>query len=302
MNSHAEEVAQGKRYEFGKNWQRFLRVVDDERIEEAERSLKTMLRVETLEGESFLDVGSGSGLFSLAAMRLGAARVHSFDYDPQSVACTRELKRRCFPKADQWSIDEASVLDMAYLNALGQFDVVYSWGVLHHTGRMWQALRNVATLVNPGGCLFIAIYNDQGKMSRMWTAVKIRYLRSPASRLILAPLFFATVVVHGLALDLCSWTNPFARYRQYRNRRGMSFVPDLFDWLGGYPFEYATPDQIFDFYRERHFTLATLKTCGGGRGNNQYVFVRAASSPDPWDQEKGSWAPEEPVIASEPPR
>src|SRR5687768_13784961 len=101
-----EEVAAGQRFEFGKNWQRFLSVLDDERIAEAERSLREMLGLETLAGKTFLDVGSGSGLFSLAAMRLGAERVHSFDYDPQSVACTQELKRRYFPDTTRWTIEK----------------------------------------------------------------------------------------------------------------------------------------------------------------------------------------------------
>ena len=66
------------------------------RIEEAKASLKQMLDVDSLTGKTFLDVGSGSGLFSLAAIMLGV-KVYSFDYDPQSVACTTELKRRYFP-------------------------------------------------------------------------------------------------------------------------------------------------------------------------------------------------------------
>lgn len=146
----AEEVAAGERFGFGENWQRFLYLLNAERIALAEKSLCDMLGVTDLHGRSFLDVGSGSGLFSLAARRLGA-RVHSFDYDPQSVACTAELKHRYFPDDADWSVESGSVLDSAYLQTLGQWDVVYSWGVLHHTGAMRQALDNVAPLVRAGG-------------------------------------------------------------------------------------------------------------------------------------------------------
>src|ERR1700704_486469 len=114
MSSHALEIAQGKRFEFGKNWSRFLTLLDDSRIARAEESLKMMLQVEDLEGKSFLDIGSGSGLFSLAARRLGA-RVHSFDYDPHSVACTRELRSRYFPDDPQWTVEQGSALDEEYL-------------------------------------------------------------------------------------------------------------------------------------------------------------------------------------------
>ena len=121
MTNPAIEIQQGERFGFGANWTRFLAVLNDERIEEAKSSLKRMLNVESLDGKTFLDAGSGSGLFSLAARLLGA-KVHSFDYDPQSVACTAELKRRYFPD-DGWVVESGSVLDKGYLSRLGQFDV-----------------------------------------------------------------------------------------------------------------------------------------------------------------------------------
>ena len=152
MKQHKLEVEQGQRFKFGDNWMRFLEVLDEDRIAVAEKSLQQVLGVENLQGKTFLDAGSGSGLFSLAARRLGAA-VHSFDYDPQSVACTTELKQRYFTDDDQWVVEDGSVLDKEYLSRLVQFDVVYSRGVLHHTGAMWQALENVVPMVSEGGAV-----------------------------------------------------------------------------------------------------------------------------------------------------
>lgn len=269
-----QEVVAGQRFEFGKNWQDFLAVLDDERISEAERSLKTMLGVETLAGKTFLDVGNGSGLFSLAALRLGAQRVHSFDYDPQSVFCAQELKRRYFPHDERWTIERGSALDAAYLGSLGQWDIVYSWGVLHHTGAMWTALENVVPLVRTGGTLFISIYNDQGKISRLWTVVKIFYNRGALWRRTVTAVFIPYFIFRGLVADMLHRTNPLRAYRQYKKSRGMSRVHDWFDWLGGYPFEVAKPEEIFAFYQERGFALRRLKTCAGGLGCNEFVLQK----------------------------
>jgi 2-polyprenyl-6-hydroxyphenyl methylase/3-demethylubiquinone-9 3-methyltransferase len=284
MNTHSQEVSRGERFGFGKNWKRFLRTLNEERIHEAERSLGEMLQVRTLAGKSFLDVGSGSGLFSLAAMRLGADRVHSFDYDPQSAGCTKELRQRFLPPREthRWTIEEGNALDADYLSRLGHFDIVYSWGVLHHTGNMWQALENVSNRVQDGGILFVAIYNDQGVASRIWRTVKVLYNRSLAYRILITPLYLACMVANGLALDLIGWNNPFSRYFGYQKRRGMSLWPDVLDWLGGYPFEVARADEITGFYNKRGFTLvnSTLSKGGKGRGNNQYIFVKGIG-PEP---------------------
>jgi 2-polyprenyl-3-methyl-5-hydroxy-6-metoxy-1,4-benzoquinol methylase len=270
---HNLEVQRGERFEFGENWKRFLETLTETRILEAEASLRDMLEVSDLKGKSFLDVGCGSGLFSLVARRMGA-RVVSFDYDPQSVECTRALKDRFFQKDSDWRIEHGSVLDNSYLAALGQFDIVYSWGVLHHSGNMWQALENVSPLVADEGKLFIALYNDQGRASRFWKTYKQLYNRSHhLVRLALAVL----VAIRFWTLTTIPETlkgHPFRSWRNYhQNSRGMSAWHDIVDWAGGYPFEVAKPEQVFEFYKQRGFALVKLIT-RAGIGNNEFVLQR----------------------------
>lgn len=273
---HDAEVASGERFEFGKNWAAFLAVLDDERIATAENSLKAMLECDNLEGKTFLDIGSGSGLFSLAARRLGA-RVHSFDFDTDSVNCTRELRRRFFANDSDWHVEQGSALDAGYLKSLGKFDVVYSWGVLHHTGAMWRALENAAIPTKRGSKLFIAIYNDTGSQSRRWHWIKKTYCRLP--RILKTPFAIAAIApdeFKSLARSVVtlrpneyihSWT-------RYKGARGMNRWRDIVDWVGGYPYEVATPDEIFDFYNDRGFTPTKLKTGGVGLGCNEFVFTK----------------------------
>jgi SAM-dependent methyltransferase len=267
------EVDSGVRFAFGKNWQNFLRSLDESQISAAVVSLQQMLRRESLKGLRFLDAGSGSGLFSLAARRLGA-EVHSFDFDPQSVACTATLKQRYFPVDTHWRVEHASVLDPQYLRTIGLFDIVYSWGVLHHTGSMWAAADNLVPLVGEGGLLFIALYNDQGFASNFWKRAKRLYNQLPPRLrfLVLGPLGMILLATSTLG-DIIH-RRPLRVLSNRTNARGMSVWTDIVDWVGGYPFEVAAPGEVVDFFLLRSLVLQKLRTCGGKLGCNQFVFKR----------------------------
>jgi len=264
-----------KRFAFGKNWLNFLEHLTEDRILEAEKSLKEKLNCTNLIGLSFLDVGSGSGLFSLAAYRLGAT-VHSFDYDKNSVECTKYLKKQYASNSNDWVIEQGSVLDQEFLKKFGQVDIVYSWGVLHHTGHMYKAFENIADLVKNSGILFISIYNDQGSASKRWKWIKEKYNNSATLiKFVLCCYTLCRTWIMTFIKDFLNSGNPLRSWVQYsKNYRGMSAWYDVIDWTGGYPFEVAKPEQVFDFFKDKKFELVRLKTCAGGVGCNEFVFKK----------------------------
>jgi 2-polyprenyl-3-methyl-5-hydroxy-6-metoxy-1,4-benzoquinol methylase len=258
------------RFKFGDNWINFLSDISEKNILEAQQSLCEMLEISSMEGKSFLDIGSGSGLFSLAAYNLGA-KVYSFDFDPQSVSCTRELKRRYCNNDKNWIIEKSSVLNKEYMNQIGKFDFVYSWGVLHHTGHMWEAIENTISALNENGICFISVYNDQGVKSRRWKKIKRIYCSGVSGRLLVKAVFIPYFLFRAELNEIVKGRNPFTVFSRYKNNRGMSLFHDWIDWLGGYPFEVAKPEEIFEYFRKRKFMLVKLKTTLG-LGCNEFVF------------------------------
>ncbi len=263
------------RFAFGKNWSRYAQAVEEAHLDAATHSLQQMLESENLQGQSFLDIGCGSGLFSVVAARLGA-QVRAFDYDTDSVETTRALWNRFGPSKAPLHLEQGDVLDAAYMERLGTHDIVYSWGVLHHTGAMWDAMNHAAARVRPGGTLFIALYNHQPFWSSFWKVTKRTYCRAP--RPVQAAMYGTYTIqqtVRGFLVDVLRGRNPRTRYKV--GMRGITIHRDRLDWLGGYPFEVATPGQVLQWADEHGFDLVRSELVGRRLGCNQYVFRNRAN-------------------------
>jgi 2-polyprenyl-6-hydroxyphenyl methylase/3-demethylubiquinone-9 3-methyltransferase len=256
-----------KRFAFGQNWEQF-----------SARKLTAMARRQASQHihdlvsrwggrDSFLDIGCGSGLFLQAATEEGFQRVLGFDYDATCVETSqRNLKTTGFDTA-RATVVQGDVLDQAFLRSIGDFSFVYAWGSLHHTGQMWQAIQNAAKRVADEGILVIAIYN-RSITSPIWKQVKRSYVRShPRVRRWMVRLTF---VVAALAKWIHTRKNPFVK------QRGMNFYHDIVDWVGGYPYEYASADQVVDFVERLGFDCLQLKRGATPIACNEFVFRKSA--------------------------
>ncbi len=270
-------------FRFGKNWQEFNRAyLNQERVDLAKRSVSEFLRMPSLSGKTFADIGAGSGLNSLVALQMGAKEVYSLDIDKECIDCCTQLRAREGNPAN-WTIEQASILDDAKIASLPQFDVVYSWGVLHHTGSMWKAIDNAMKLVKPGGIFYLAIYNKADGLavypdlrfgsSKFWLLEKRIYVALPSILQNLIDYLAMGLLVIGYILTLRNPITEIKGHKYYFNK-GMPWRINIKDWLGGYPYEYASVAEIFHFAQKRGFNLENLTT-NNGLLNNEFLLKKA---------------------------
>jgi SAM-dependent methyltransferase len=253
-------------FSFGKNWRSYLDTVSESAIDNARSTIEEWLGPDGVAGKTVLDIGSGSGIHSLGFYRLGAKEVFSLDVDPYSVESTRLLWQKAGSPAN-WRVTEASILDQNFVSSLGKYEIVYSWGVLHHTGSM--AIENASRLVTPGGLFWIALY-VKGPMYREHLALKKRYNRHPWWRKKI--MVWRYIYHYYIAPRIRERRNPFAWNETVS--RGMNVYHDVIDWLGGLPYEVASKEEVLSFGKERGFTLEKIFETGE-QGNNIYLFSLA---------------------------
>jgi len=265
---------QQSHFAFGENWLDYARKIDEEKIRQAMDDLRRLSGRQRLDGMSFLDIGCGSGLSALAAIRLGATRVAGVDIDPDSVKAAKEVFSRFAPQ--QADFEVCSVFEMTPAT-FGTFDIVYSWGVLHHTGDMVRAIEVAAALVGPGGEFYLALYGKTPYCG-MWRHIKRWYSKAPPASQRRARN--VRVFLHKAIFKIRR--KDFAAYVNNYGRRGMDYYNDVHDWLGGYPYQSATPDEChallgrMGFAVDREFVRSNRHPLSGllGSGCNEYAFRR----------------------------
>ncbi|PHQ81346.1 MAG: SAM-dependent methyltransferase [Coxiella sp. (in: Bacteria)] len=261
-------------FKFGENWSDFSQGITKKHIQEARQSFITLVGTDDLSQQRFLDIGCGSGLFSLAASSLNAEHVLSTDIDPNSVKTTQHVLEQ-FATHKNYACQQISVFDLDP-KTQGTFDIVYSWGVLHHTGSMYKAITHAASMVAPNGKLVIALYRKT-KLCGWWKFEKRLYSRAPKFIQALLRYPFAGL----LLLAYCAkGKTPRKLFNEYKEKRGMSFMHDIHDWLGGYPYESITPHELHQFAAqigfkvEREYTRPPGMEALFGSGCDEYVLKR----------------------------
>jgi 2-polyprenyl-3-methyl-5-hydroxy-6-metoxy-1,4-benzoquinol methylase len=240
-------------YGFGANWKDYLKNLDEAAVKQATVDFSSLVPEQYVQGKDVIDIGSGSGLHSLAAIRLGARSVLALDIDRDSVDATSSTLA-AFASGSAYRVIEKSILDDD-TSILGQFDLVYSWGVLHHTGAMWDAIDAAAKRVKPGGIFALAIYR-RTPLCWMWRIEKRVFTNAgKATRSVIRAIYTRA---YKLGLRVTG-RDPKRYIEEYNNVRGMNFYNDIDDWLGGYPYESATEAEIEKFLGARGFTARYIK-------------------------------------------
>lgn len=254
------------RFEFGKNWTSFSSdCLDEKSLEKAHKDFDRLFSGIRLKGKKFLDIGFGQGLSLLLAQKAGA-EANGIDVDEDNLKAFSNTAL-FFKDVQKPDVSIRSILDDNYvsLELEGSYDIVHSWGVLHHTGDMSKAIYNSARLVRKNGFLVISIYNRHWS-SAVWLMIKWIYNFAPREirRMM---VFFAYPIIY-LAKFIVTFDNPIKMHR------GMDFYHDVIDWVGGYPYEFASPDEITQKMRGLGFELVRFIPSQVPTGCNEYIYKK----------------------------
>ena len=160
-------------FEFGSNWNDFSSLVTKSNLNNAKLSFKKLGLHKLIKNKSFLDIGCGSGLNLITSLEFGVKKVCGIDIDPDCIKTSKKLLSK-FSNKKNWDVYNLSIFDKK-IEKFQKFDVVYSWGVLHHTGDMYKAIDKSMKLVKYDGYLCLALYQKTPFCSFLENRKKVIY-------------------------------------------------------------------------------------------------------------------------------
>ena len=262
-----------KYFDFGENWSNYLHDVDDDRVSLAMKNINDALGDNFIRDKSFLDIGCGSGIHSLAALKLNAKYVKSFDINKKNIINTKKIISKFWEK-NNYDVEVMNILEANDYSI--KYDIVYSWGVLHHTGEMNIAIKNSINYCKKNSILFIALY-EKTIYCKMWRMIKKFYNNTNRINQFLLLNFYNILKIFGLLITL---KNPYLYVKNYRSNRGMSFIYDQIDWIGGYPYESINKTELLKIIGSDFKLLQYKRAKTGlfrsilGTGCSEYVFKK----------------------------
>ncbi len=210
-----------------------------------------------------LDGGSGSGMISVAFAVMGA--------DVTGVDVTPKCVENGCKNADLFGVQCRFLKrNLLSLDLCGEtFDIIYNWGVLHHTQDARKSFTNLAKHLKPGGEMIVAVYLKT-VLSGFWNFLRIFYQESPQ---VFKTLFLNTGSIFLNGVDY--FNNLFFNKERYM-MRGTNNKEILNDWFGVPYRTFHTYEEVFEWFRENGLEYQLVNSATGRFKSTSNFVVRGS--------------------------
>ena len=215
-----------------------------------------------LEGKTVLDGGCGSGMVSVAFATLGA--------DVTGVDVTRQCVENGRKNAQRFGVECRFIqADLVTLSLDDQFDIIYTWGVLHHTPDAEASFHSLATHLKEDGDIIIAVYL-RTPLSGFWNSIRVFYQRSPS---MLKTVTRKTTAALLAGVDMAK---RLVGGRQRYMMRGTSNEEIVNDWFGVPHRTFHSYDEVYKWFEDAGLAYELVDPHTGRFKSTSNFVVRGA--------------------------
>ena len=222
----------------------------------------TELFPEGVKGKKVLDAGSGSGMVSIAFAVMGAS-VTGVDITSKCIENGRK-RAKAFGVECRFVQSDLTMLDLHE-----DFDIIYSWGVLHHTADAKASFFRLVEHLRPGGEIIIAVYLRTA-FSSFWNFSRVFYQSSPG---------FAKTAFRRSASVLLNGYDAVRKALMKKERymlRGTSNEELVNDWFGVPHRTFHTYTEVYEWFREKGLDYRLVNPATGRFKSTSNFVVRGS--------------------------